>query len=219
VVRGAVGVTEVETERFRILFPIPDDEDGALVLHHVAGGRAALQHFLGPPERRRRVFARTVARDRVIGAVADGRSLGFASFKLEGRGPYAPNFSDFRAEYGGIAGVFLYLVFAYAEWRDRSPDLYLYGLNVIPEARRQGVATALLEAVAAAAVKVGACKIELEVGSHNEKAVKLYLSQGFVATKVLHLGPLARWFPFASLTRMELLLRGEGQRGVRPERP
>jgi ribosomal protein S18 acetylase RimI-like enzyme len=206
-------LTEVDTKRFRILYPIPDDEDGALVLHHVAGGRAALQHFLGPPERRRRIFAGAVARDRVIGAVADGRSLGFASFKFQGRGPYAPNFSKFRAEYGAVAGFFLYLVFSYAEWRDRSADVYLYGLNVVPEARRKGVATALLERVAAEALNAGAQKIELEVGSHNEKAVQLYLSNGFVATKVLHLGPLGRWFPFASLTRMELTLHGERQRG------
>jgi ribosomal protein S18 acetylase RimI-like enzyme len=200
-------LTQVKSQYFRILYPLPDDRDGALVLHHVAGGRAALQHFLGPPERRRRVFARTVARDRVIGVVADGRSLGFASFKLQGRGPYAPTLSDFRAEYGLLAGFLLFLLFAYSEWRDRSPNLYLYGLNVIPEARRQGVATALIGAVVAEAAKVGAQKIELEVGTHNEKAVNLYRSNGFVATKVLHLGPLGRWFPFASLTRMELALQ------------
>jgi ribosomal protein S18 acetylase RimI-like enzyme len=206
-------LTKVETRRFQILYPIPDDEVGALVMHHVAGGRAALQHFLGPPERRRRVFARTVNRDRVVGAVANGRSLGFASFKLDGRGPYSPTFGDFRGEYGLFTGLLLYLVFSYAEWRDRSADLYLYGLNVVPEERQRGVATALLEAVTAQAMKAGARTIELEVGSHNEKAIKLYLSKRFVTTKVMRLGPLGRWFPFASLMRMELKLRRE-ERGV-----
>lgn len=207
-------MTEDDTRPVRILYPIPEDDDGALVMRHVSGGRAALQFFLGPPERRARLFAGAVNRDRVIGAVGEGKSLGFASFKLAGRGPYAPKLIAFRKEYGLLRGLFLFAVFAITEIRDRSPDFYLYGLNVVAEERRRGVASALLDAVALVAARAGCDTIALEVGVENEKAVNLYLSKGYVAKKVFSLGPLRRLFPFSALIRMELAVAS-----VRPEAP
>ncbi|HEY8287855.1 MAG TPA: GNAT family N-acetyltransferase [Acetobacteraceae bacterium] len=53
-------------------------------------------------------------------------------------------------------------------------------LAVMPEARRQGIATALLDAARQRASLDGACRMFLEVGVGNDAARGLYAGQGFV---------------------------------------
>ncbi len=69
--------------------------------------------------------------------------------------------------------------------------LILNDLFVVPEARRGGVATALLEAAARFGRSIEAIRLTLTTGIANESAKALYVSQGWKqdeAFHVFHLG-------------------------------
>jgi ribosomal protein S18 acetylase RimI-like enzyme len=196
-------LTESGRRQVEILCPVPATALGDSAVNYVSTGRGALRFFLGRPERRARLFAPSLNRDRAAIAVRGARVVGYATFKLAGRGPYAPSFADFRLEYGLARGLLGLVVFRLEELRNRSANLYLYGLNVVGDARRRGVGSALVDAIAAEAVRAGCRAVELEVASHNQRAIDLYARKGFVVTKTRRLGPLRHVFPFPAIIRME----------------
>lgn len=53
-------------------------------------------------------------------------------------------------------------------------------MELVAEARGQGVGRRLLDALVADARELGAHKVQLQVWPHNEAALRLYLSRGFV---------------------------------------
>lgn len=57
--------------------------------------------------------------------------------------------------------------------------LYVDDLSVLPTARRRGVATALLDAVAAEARRLGCSAVTLDSGHQRRDAHALYLRYGF----------------------------------------
>lgn len=57
--------------------------------------------------------------------------------------------------------------------------LYVDDLSVLPAARRRGVATALLDAVVAAARRLGCSAVTLDSGHQRRDAHALYLRYGF----------------------------------------
>jgi ribosomal protein S18 acetylase RimI-like enzyme len=57
--------------------------------------------------------------------------------------------------------------------------LHLASVEVVPRARRQGLARAVSAALAAWAAGIGATRAVLQVEAHNEPAVRLYASLGF----------------------------------------
>lgn len=59
---------------------------------------------------------------------------------------------------------------------------YLISLWVAPEARRQGVGSALVDAVTQWAEAYGLRRLLLDVGEANTAAISLYTSRGFVPT-------------------------------------
>ena len=61
------------------------------------------------------------------------------------------------------------------------PLLNIHDLAVLPDHRRRGVATALLAAVEAQALRRGCCKLTLEVREDNPAAESLYRRLGFGA--------------------------------------
>lgn len=65
-------------------------------------------------------------------------------------------------------------------YRVAADEAEILTLAVIPEARRQGIATALLAAAADAARRDGAAALFLEVSVMNEPARVLYARAGFV---------------------------------------
>jgi GNAT superfamily N-acetyltransferase len=62
----------------------------------------------------------------------------------------------------------------------------LNDLYVVPEARRQGVARALLDRARDFAVETGACGIELATGRSNHGAQRLYESLGYREDEFKH---------------------------------
>lgn len=196
-----------------IVFPIPDGPVGEAVIAKASSGRAALKFFLGPPERRSKLFRRALRRDRVIAAVRGTEVLGFVAFKLDKKGPYGATLRDFQEEYGRVGGLGRFLVFSFAEYRERSRNLYLHGIVVDPGARRQGAGSALVEALVRQAERAGCPAVEVEVAAQNDGALRMYANKGFVAVHVTHLGPLRRFFPFAALVK---LVRPVAQPAVQP---
>ena len=66
---------------------------------------------------------------------------------------------------------------------DRFPDAgYLISMWVAPEARRQGVGLALVDAVVHWARTQGLNRLLLDVGERNTPAIALYTRKGFVPT-------------------------------------
>ena len=65
-------------------------------------------------------------------------------------------------------------------------ELHINNLAVLPELRRQGVATALLKYVIAEGVRLGARRATLEVRRSNEAARRLYERFGFSVAGVRH---------------------------------
>ena len=77
------------------------------------------------------------------------------------------------------------LGYAVALYRADTTRGRLYGIAVADAARGQGVATALVEAIAAAARAQGCTALGLEVRADNDAALGLYRKLGFVAAGVL----------------------------------
>ena len=90
-----------------------------------------------------------------------------------------PRFHCVIAEADGrAAGMALYF-FTYSTWVSRS-GLYLEDLYVVPEFRRAGVATALLQHLEAIAREKGCGRMQWVVHRANTSAIRLYQSFGAV---------------------------------------
>lgn len=72
----------------------------------------------------------------------------------------------------------------FALWRDLGEEAELLTIGVAPEARRQGVGAALLEAVFCEARRAGAARLCLEVDAGAVAALALYRAAGFERTGV-----------------------------------
>ena len=77
--------------------------------------------------------------------------------------------------------------YAYAEARRRLENAFTYGvdevylhhLSVVPEYRRQGIGTALLDGVADAAHALGIERVALDVWTANKQALAFFVAHGF----------------------------------------
>jgi ribosomal protein S18 acetylase RimI-like enzyme len=76
---------------------------------------------------------------------------------------------------------------------------WIGGLGVAPHARRRGVGRALMEAV----LRVAPRRVGLEVLEHNEPALRLYESLGFVQVRVLEVWSLAADLPAQAARKVE----------------
>jgi GNAT superfamily N-acetyltransferase len=73
------------------------------------------------------------------------------------------------------------LRFRYSVWT-AAEDCWLEDLFVAREARRRGIATALVQRVLERARKRGCCRVELDTNEDNHGAIALYESLGFSVT-------------------------------------
>lgn len=79
--------------------------------------------------------------------------------------------------------AYLYGFLYYIPGMYKSPIAIIDALFVDKEHRRQGYASALIDAFRAFAAENGACRIELKAVSENRHAIELYKKLSFVETK------------------------------------
>ena len=147
----------------------------------VSAGRGSLAYILGDDACRHRLLGASINWDRVLLAFNDSTVLGYAAFKIDGRGPFSAQMSDFVREFGRVAGAVRYALFWLSERREGRYRFFLYGLRVNKPFRQQGIGRALLGEVFAKAKSIGATQVDLEVLRRNQAARKLYLGNGFVS--------------------------------------
>ena len=90
-----------------------------------------------------------------------------------------PSAHALLAQRGGQSVGFATCFLGYSTFRAH-PLLNLHDIAVRREARGLGVATALLHAVDALALRLGCCKVTLEVRGDNTAAQRAYEQAGFV---------------------------------------
>lgn len=86
----------------------------------------------------------------------------------------------------------------FSTWKG-APAVEVQDVYVVPEEHRRGVATALLAAAEAHAVKVGAARVELQVLAGNRDAKALYGREGFAETGYVVMRKTPRRDPDADL--------------------
>lgn len=168
---------------------------------------AKLGRVLGPKPKALAFLDDVLAPDyALVARDADDVLLGVAGFKTDQGALVGGELADLAEHYGWFGALWRGLVLNVLE-RDVKPGVFLMdGIFVQPQARGQGVGTALLEAIAEAARDAGADVVRLDVINTNPRARALYEAQGFVAVGRESLGPLRHVFGFESATKMELPL-------------
>lgn len=150
---------------------------------------------------------RVIDPDYALSALDDGdgdkgRLLGLAGFKTNEGAFVGGQLADLRAVYGGFGGLWRGLLLDLLE-RDVAPGrLLMDGICVHPEARGQGVGTALLDAIAGEARRRGLSEVRLDVIDSNPRARALYERAGFHKTGTIGMGPLRWIFGFRQATTM-----------------
>ena len=74
--------------------------------------------------------------------------------------------------------------FIVAEYRRKTG--HVITIDVLQEARRSGIGSALLQAVEEQLRKAGATAVELETPANNEIAIRFYKRTGYVVEKTVH---------------------------------
>jgi len=162
-----------------------------------------LRFPLGPEGKAVRFLERVLDPRHAISAVAsDGTFLGVAGFKSAQGSFVGGAVSDLAAIYGWPGALVRGLLVAPLERRCAADTLLMDGIFVEPGARGQGVGRALLGAILDQAAAAGLSHVRLDVIDRNPRARALYEREGFMATSVTKLGPLAPVFGFSSATEM-----------------
>ena len=160
--------------------------------------------FVLGPKYRALIFITSVLRsDHGICAHDErGRLLGVAGFKTSQGALVGGDFKDLRRVYGWVGATIRILLLAVLE-RDVENERFLMdGIFVAPEARGQGVGTALIDAICEEARVRGYRQVRLDVIDTNPRARARYLHEGFEETGTHHLGLLRHIFGFSASTTM-----------------
>ena len=162
-----------------------------------------LGFVLGPKYRALSFITSVLRADHGICAHDDnGRLLGVAGFKTSYGALVGGSFRDMRKIYGWIGAAIRVALLETLE-RDVENERFLMdGLFVAPEARGQGVGTALLDAISDEARRRGYREVRLDVINTNPRAKALYLQEGFRELKVQKIGILRHIFGFSASTAM-----------------
>jgi GNAT superfamily N-acetyltransferase len=106
----------------------------------------------------------------------DAVSATEAGLLRDGFGPN-PIYHCLIADYGGQPAGFALYFFNYSTWLGR-PGIYLEDIFVHPEFRGLGIGKALLQQVAAIAVRKGCPRLQWEVLDWNTPAIDFYRAMG-----------------------------------------
>jgi ribosomal protein S18 acetylase RimI-like enzyme len=187
----------------KIVTGIPHgNRDEAAALYWEAFGEK-LGFVLGPKYRALRFITTVLRADHGICAIDEGgRLLGVVGFKTHQGALVGGDFQDLRRIYGWVGASIRILMLGALE-RDIENERFLMdGLFVAPEARSQGVGTALLDAVCDEAKKRGYSQVRLDVIDTNTRAKALYRQEGFKVIKSQQIGVLRHIFGFRGSTAM-----------------
>jgi ribosomal protein S18 acetylase RimI-like enzyme len=132
----------------------------------------------------------------------NGKLLGIAGFKTAQGALVSGGFHDLRRTYGWTGAAFRFAMLSALEQDTENRRFLMDGLFVAPEARGQGVGTALLGAICNEARQRGYAQVRLDVIDTNPRARALYLQQGFQDLKTTRLGVLRFAFGFRASTAM-----------------
>ena len=148
------------------------------------------------------LLAQTLNPDRALVARLDGKLVGIAGVEFGGKALVGVNWRALRRVYGVLSGSARLVALALFDRSAAPGELLMDGIVVAPEARGQGVGSALLEMVCDLARSEGFSQVRLDVVDTNPGAQRLYERRGFVATKTESLPWLRRWFGFGASTTM-----------------
>lgn len=158
---------------------------------------------LGPQDKGLAFINRVLDPMHAISAIGDdGALLGVAGFKTQKGALVGGTFADLRAVFGFLGATWRGLLVEVLERDTENKRFLMDGIFVSPEARGQGVGTALLNAICVEARKRGYTEVRLDVIDTNPRARALYERQGFVAIDTKNIGPLRHIFGFRSATTM-----------------
>ncbi len=138
-----------------------------------------------------------------ISAVSlEGEFLGVAGFKTPDGVLVGGTFADLVNTYGWVSAALRVMFLSLLERECEDGTLLMDGIFVEPDARGQGVGTALLRAIEAHAASLDLQSVRLDVVDTNPRARAFYEREGFREKSVESLGPLAPVFGFTSATEM-----------------
>ncbi|KJZ18047.1 GNAT family N-acetyltransferase [Loktanella sp. S4079] len=187
----------------KISVGIPEASRGeAAALYWDAFGKK-LGFTMGPKYRALIYINRVMRSDHGICAHDEhGRLIGVAGFKTINGALVGGTFTDIRKVYGWVGAAIRVWLMGTLE-RDTENERFLMdGLFVAPEARGDGVGTALLDEVVAEARRRGYRQVRLDVVDTNPRARALYLREGFREIETHNLGLLRYIFGFNASTVM-----------------
>ncbi|NIY78780.1 GNAT family N-acetyltransferase [Celeribacter sp. HF31] len=162
-----------------------------------------LRYPLGPEKKAVAFLERVMDPSHAMSAVSkDGAFLGMAGFKSPQGALVGGDMRDMARVYGWIGGSVRGALLHVLERTCDGDTLLMDGIFVEPEARGQGVGTALLNAIEVYCARQGLRQIRLDVIDTNPRARALYERLGFAERSVLSLGPLRSVFGFSSATEM-----------------
>jgi ribosomal protein S18 acetylase RimI-like enzyme len=194
----------MQREPVQIVLASSSPERTPAIARWITSGRGSLAFILGDEDCRQRLLADGINWDRVLLAYRSDGAVGYATFKHHRRGPFSPGLRPFVREFGRLGGTLRYGLFMISECREWYYGFYLYGLRVHKVARRQGVASALLQAVYALGLDSEHEKIELEVQAKNLAARAFYAHHGFVSIRTMNW--LSRLMPIPTVINLRRTL-------------
>lgn len=131
-----------------------------------------------------------------------GQLLGIVGFKTYDGAFVGGGWAEMARHYGWFGSLWRIALLALLERETENHRFLMDGIMVTPEARGQGVGTALLDAIAKEAQRRGYRELRLDVIDSNPRARALYEREGFVPGGEQQLGPLRHVFGFESATTM-----------------
>ncbi|WP_211641375.1 GNAT family N-acetyltransferase [Loktanella sp. SALINAS62] len=181
--------------------PTADRSAAARLYWQAFGGK--LGRVMGPDARALAYIGRAMRSDHALTAHdATGRLIGIVGFKTPDGAFVEGGLADMRAAYGTIGALWRAVPLALLDRDIDNARFLMDGICVHPDARGQGVGTALLDAICGEARQRGYSHVRLDVIDRNTRARALYQRLGFVPVATQTMGPLRHIFGFASSTTM-----------------
>jgi ribosomal protein S18 acetylase RimI-like enzyme len=181
--------------------PVANRAEAAALYWDAFGEKLGL--VLGPKHHALKFITSVLRADHGICAIDDaGYLLGVVGFKTSNGALVNGSFKDLRNAYGWVGAAVRFALLASLEHEIENARFVMDGLFVAPDARNQGVGTALLVAISAEAKRRGYAQVRLDVIDTNPRAKALYLKEGFKELRTTKLGLLRFAFNFHAATTM-----------------